>query len=459
MTPPEPAGLSRSEKQELLRKILVERISRTRTEPASFAQERLWFINRLQPDNDFYNISLALRLAGPLDAGALERALGEIVRRHETLRTTFQEREGGPVQVIAPFAGFALPAEDVPGGDGAEREAEARRLATAEARRPFDLAVGPLFRTRLLRLGAEEHVLLVTLHHIVTDEWSMGVLFRELGALYGAFREGRDSPLPALSIQYADYAVQQRARLRGEALERQLAYWKAQLAGAPALLELPTDRPRPAVRSSRGASERMELPGELLERLRALGQREGATLFMTLLGAFGVLLARYAGSDDVVVGSSIAGRTRRETEGLIGFFVNTLVLRTDLGGDPTFRETLRRVRETMLGAYDHQELPFEKLVAELQPERSLSHSPLFQVAFALRDAGSAGAGLAGLRVDWMPAGSETVNHDLGLVFAETGGGLRAILGFSTDLFERATIRRMLGHLARVLEQAAERPEL
>ena len=455
------AGLSLKEKQELLRKILVERISRTRTEPASFSQERLWFIDRLQPDNDFYNISLALRLRGRLDAAALERALGEIVRRHETLRTVFQEREGGPVQTISPFGGFALPAEDVAGADPEERDAEARRLARAEAKLRFDLAEGPLFRARLLRLDAERHVLVVTLHHIVTDEWSMGVLFRELSALYEAFSEGRESPLPALPVQYADHAVQQRARLRGAELERQMGYWKERLRGAPALLELPTDLPRPAVKSSRGASERAEFPAELLERLRAVGQREGATLFMTLLAAWQALLGRYAGTEDVVVGSSIAGRARRETEGLIGFFVNTLVLRTELSGDPTFRGLLGRVRETMLGALDHQELPFEKLVAELQPERSLSHSPLFQVSFALRDAAGAGggAGLAGLEVDWMPAGSDRINQDLGLVFAEHPGGLRAILGYSTDLFERDTIRRMLGHLGRVLEQVAERPEL
>ena len=362
--------------------------------PLSFAQERLWFIDRLEPGSAVYNIPVAWRLDGALDEAALERALGEIVRRHEALRTTFREVDGSPVQVIAPFGGFTLPVEDLSGLGEADREVEARRRATEEAMRPFDLAAGPLFRAALLRLGEESHVLLLSMHHIVSDGWSMGVLFRELSALYAAYREGRESPLPELAVQYADYAVWQREHLRGERLERQLSYWRERLAGAPELLELPTDHPRPAVQTYRGASERIELPGELLERLRALGRSEGATLYMVVLSAFQVLLSKYSGSEDIVVGSPIAGRTRDEVAGLIGFFVNTLVLRTDLGGDPSFREVLRRVREVTLGAYEHQELPFEKLVAELQPERSLSHSPLFQVSFSLDDAEESGSGAA-----------------------------------------------------------------
>ncbi|HSU14835.1 amino acid adenylation domain-containing protein, partial [Longimicrobium sp.] len=428
-------------------------VGRDRALPLSFAQERLWFLDRLQPESAFYNIPLGVRLRGELDAAALERALGEVVRRHEALRTVFREEDGAPVQVILPFAGFALAVEDL----GTGGEAEMRRRAEEEAVRPFDLAAGPLFRARLLRLDQEEHVLLLCLHHAVSDGWSMGVLFRELSALYEAFRDGREPPLPELAVQYADYAAWEREQLRGEALERQLSWWSGRLAGAPALLELPTDHPRPAVQTYRGANERTAYPGELLERLEALGRREGATLYMVLLGAFQVLLSKYAGTGDVLVGSPIAGRTRAEVQGVIGLFVNTLVLRTDLGGDPGFREVLRRVRETALGAYEHQELPFEKLVAELRPERSLSHSPLFQVAFALEEAGLSPAGLAGLRGEIVHADAGTTKFDLSLVVAAGHGGLRAMLAYATDLFERATIRRMLGHLERVLEQVAEDP--
>ncbi|HVG43628.1 MAG TPA: amino acid adenylation domain-containing protein, partial [Longimicrobium sp.] len=345
-------------------------VDRDRLLPLSFAQERLWFLDRLEPGSASYNIPAALRLAGALDAAALERALGEVVRRHEALRTTFTEVDGSPVQVIAPFGGFALPVEDLSGLGEVDREAAVRRRAGEEARRGFDLSAGLLFRVALLRLGEEDHVLLLSIHHIVSDEWSMGVLFRELWALYTAYREGRESPLPEPPVQYADYAVWQREQLAGEVLDRQLSYWRELLAGAPELLELPTDHPRPAVQTNRGAAVPVGFSLELLERLQALGRSEGATLYMTLLGAFQVLLGKYAGSEDVVVGSPIAGRTRGEVEGLIGFFVNTLVLRTDLSGDPSFREVLRQVREATLGAYAHQELPFEKLVAELQPERS-----------------------------------------------------------------------------------------
>ncbi|HLL82843.1 MAG TPA: condensation domain-containing protein, partial [Longimicrobium sp.] len=348
-------------------------VERTGPLPLSFAQERLWFIDRMEPGSAAYNLPVALRLGGGLDEAALERALGEIVRRHEALRTVFTVVDGSPVQVIAPFDGFVVPVEDLSGLGEADREAAVRRRAREEARRAFDLSAGPLFRAVLLRLAPEEHVLLISMHHIVSDGWSMGVLSGELSALYAAYREGRPSRLPELAVQYADYAVWQREQLEGEVLERQLAYWRERLADAPALLELPTDHPRPLVPAYDGAYESLELPGDLLARLKALGHRETATLYMVLLAASQVLLSRYSGSDDVVVGSPVAGRTRGEVEGLIGFFVNTLVLRTDLSGDPRFRETLGRVREATLGAYEHQELPFERLVAELQPERSLSH--------------------------------------------------------------------------------------
>ncbi|MET0399016.1 MAG: amino acid adenylation domain-containing protein, partial [Longimicrobiaceae bacterium] len=428
---------------------------RTGALPLSFAQERLWFIDRLEPGSALYNIPVARRLGGALDEAALERALGEVVRRHEALRTVFAEAGGSPVQVIAPFGGFALPVEDLSALGEADREAAVGRRAGEEARRAFDLAAGPLFRASLLRVGAEDHVLLLSMHHIVSDGWSMGVLFGELSALYAAYREGRPSPLPELPVQYADHALWQRAHLAGETLERQLAYWRERLADAPALLELPTDRPRPPVPADEGSHESVELPGTLLARLRALGRREGATLYMTLLAASQVLLARYAASEDVVVGSPIAGRIRGETEGLIGFFVNTLVLRTDLSGDPGFREALRRVRGVTLGAYEHQELPFERLVAELQPDRVLGHTPLFQVMYSLAGHPEAvAAPLAGLRVEPVEAEISTVKFDLSMDFAELPHGLLAQLGYRTDLFERDTIVRMLGHLRRVLEQVA-----
>ncbi|WP_420127101.1 non-ribosomal peptide synthase/polyketide synthase [Longimicrobium sp.] len=427
--------------------------------PLSFAQERLWFLDRLEPGSATYNIPVARRLGGAMDAGALERALGELVRRHEALRTVFAEADGRPVQVIAPFGGFTLPVEDLSALGEADREAAVRLRVSEETARPFDLAAGPLFRAALLRLGEEDHVLLLTMHHIVSDGWSMGVLFRELSALYAAYLEGRESPLSPPAVQYADYAVWQREQLAGEVLDRQLAYWKERLAGAPDLLEVPTDHPRPAVQSFRGAFERRELPGELLERLRALGRSEGTTLYMTLLAAFQVLLGKYSGSDDIVVGSPIAGRTRKETEDLIGFFVNTLVLRTDLSEDPSFREVLGRVREATLGAYEHQEVPFEKLVAELQPERSLSHSPLFQVAFSLQDRNPPADGLAGLQAGAVQAEIGTTKFDLELSFAVHGQVLRGGMAYSTDLFARGTVERMLERLHRVLEQVAENADV
>ncbi|HST60795.1 MAG TPA: amino acid adenylation domain-containing protein, partial [Longimicrobium sp.] len=422
--------------------------------PLSFAQERLWLMDRLEPGSAAYNIPLARRLGGALDAAALERALGEIVRRHEALRTVFREVDGSPVQVIEPFGGFTLRLDDLSGLRDSDREVEVRRRINQQAVLPFDLTAGPLFRAGLLRLGAQEHVLLLSMHHIVSDGWSLGVFFRELWALYAAYREGRESPLPALPVQYVDYAAWQREHLRGDMLERQLAYWRERLAGAPELVELPTDHPRPSVQSFRGAGERIELHGELLGRLRALAQSEDATLYMVVLSAFQMLLSKYSGSEDVVVGSPMAGRTRKEVAGLIGFFVNTVVLRTDLGGDPTFRETLGRVREVTLGAYENQELPFEKLVAELQPERSLSHSPLFQVSFALEDVEESGTGAEELSTEAIDPDFAHAKFDLTLAFTAKGHNLRGALSYSTDVFERGTAERMLAHLARVLEQVA-----
>ncbi|HST62886.1 MAG TPA: amino acid adenylation domain-containing protein, partial [Longimicrobium sp.] len=433
------------------------RADRARPLPLSFAQERFWFLDRM-PGGGSYVIPLFLRLGGTLDGSALERALGEIVRRHEVLRTVFREGDEGPVQVVAPFGGFTLPVEDLSALSPEEREETVGRRADEAAARPFDLSEGPLFRAGLLRLGEAEHVLLLAVHHAVADGWSMNVLAAELSALYGAFREGRPSPLPELPLQYADYAAWQRKHLSGAALEGELAWWKERLAGAPALLELPADHPRPAVMAFRGAWEPIQLPAALLDGLQGLARREGATLFMVLLGAFQSVLARWAGSDDVVVGTTVAGRTRGETEGLVGLFMNTLALRTDLSGDPPFREVLRRVRDVTLGAYEHQELPFEKLVAELRPERSLSHTPVFQVLFELHNTGGEGAGLPGLTACTVGADVVGLKADLSVALTATPEGLSGVLLYDTDLFEAATARRMIGHLGHVLEQVAGDPE-
>jgi amino acid adenylation domain-containing protein len=434
-------------------------VPRDRALPLSFAQERLWFLDRLQPGSAFYTIPAALRLEGELDVAALERALGQVVRRHEVLRTAFPEADGAPVQAVSPFAGFTLPVDDLSALDAGERDAEAARRASDEAARPFDLAAGPLFRARLLRLGDDAHVLLLSMHHTVSDGWSMGVLFRELSALYEAERGGEPA-LPALPVQYADYAVWQRGVLQGELLDRELAWWRERLTGAPALLELPTDHPRQAVQTYRGAYERVELPAALAARLRTLGRGEGATLFMVVLAAFQVLLGRYAGSDDVVVGTPVAGRTRGEVEDLVGLFANTLVLRTALDGDPSFRALLARVRAVTLGAYEHAEVPFEKLVEALHPERTLSHAPLFQVMFRLQEAGRAPAAmLGGVRAQGVEMSFAHVKFDLSLALSAHEGGLTGSLAYATGLFERATIQRLAGHLERVLEQVADDPDL
>jgi hypothetical protein len=347
--------------------------------PLSYAQERLWVLEQIEAAGAAYNIPETMRLSGALDVSALERAFVALVDRHEVLRTRFAQVDGIPVQVVDAPGLFRLECEDLSDLPDEEREGEARRRAGAIAWTAFDLERGPVFRAVLLRLAAEEHIAVVVMHHIVSDGWSMGVLIREIGALYAAHVEGRSSPLPELPVQYADYAIWQRDWLKGEALERQVAYWKDRLAGAPAALELPTDRARPAVQSFKGASVSVELSKELIDGLQEVARSEGATLFMGLVAAFQILLSRWSGQTDVVVGMPIAGRTHRETEGLIGFFANMLALREDLSGNPSFRELLGRAKETALGAYAHQDLPFEKLVEELQPVRDLSRQPIFQV--------------------------------------------------------------------------------
>jgi amino acid adenylation domain-containing protein len=424
----------------------------------SFAQERLWFLEQLEPGSPVYNIPAVLRLTGALDVQALEQSLNEIVRRHESLRTTFSVVEGEPVQVVVPALTLALPVVALEEFLPDEREAQAMQLATEEAQRPFDLAQGPLLQAALLRLDRENHILLLTMHHIVSDGWSRTVFFRELSTLYEAFYTGEPSPLPDLPIQYADFAVWQREWLPGEVLETQLSYWRQQLAGSPSVLNLPTDRPRPAVQSYRGARQSVMLPSALSESLRALSSQEGATLFTTLLAAFKVLLHRYTGEKDILVGTPIANRNRLEIENLIGFFVNTLVLRSDLSANPTFRELLSQAREICLEAYAHQDLPFEKLVRELQPERNLSHAPLFQVMFALQNVPRQTLELPGLTVNRLEVDSGTAKFDLALSIVEEAEGLRAVCEYNTDLFDATTIERMMGHYQTLLEGIVANPD-
>ncbi|WP_420127102.1 non-ribosomal peptide synthase/polyketide synthase [Longimicrobium sp.] len=446
-------------------------VERTGPLPLSFAQERLWFLHQMEPEGTRYNGPWPSRLRGHLDASALERALDELVRRHEALRTTFRPVERGAVQIVHPAAPAHLPVVDLTGLAPRDREDEARRLAREDAERLFDLERGPLLRATLVRLADDEHVLLLTMHHIVSDGWSMDVLFRELFTLYEWFSgpsdaAGAASPLPPLAVQYADFAVWQRGWLRGEVLRRQIDWWRERLGGAPPALELPTDRPRPAVASSRGAAHVFRIPAQTTRGLRALARREGATLYMVAHAAFDLLLSRWSGQEDLVVGSPIAGRTQGGTEGLIGFFVNTLALRIDLSGDPSFRELMGRVRETALGAYAHQELPFERLVEEVAPDRGLSHTPLFQVMFALQNLGyGEGPAIAGLRLE--PFGSEvrtfgsesgTVRFDLELDITEAGEELVGSLRYRTDLFDAATMERFAAQYGVVLAAAGASPE-
>jgi len=425
--------------------------------PASFAQQRLWFLDQLEPGSHLYNIPQAIRLSGALKTEALRQSLAAIVARHESLRTTFALIDGAVSQLIAERQAVEMPVTDLSDLPEAEREAEVERLAQAEAQRPFDLSRGPLLRASLLRLGAEEHVLLLTMHHIASDGWSMGIFYQELATLYDACSKAEPSPLQELPIQYADYALWQHEWLQGEVLGQQLAYWKQQLTGAPAALELPTDYARPAALSYRGARQSLLLPKSLAQSLKALSQQEGVTLFMTLLAAFQILLSRYSGQQDIVVGSPIAGRTQSETEGLIGFFVNTLVLRSDLSGNPTVRELLGRVREVALEAYAHQDVPFERLVEELQPERSLNRTPLFQVMFILQNAPQPTRQLGDLSLSFLSLSTQTSKFDLTLSLSEVADGLRASFEYSTDLFEAATITRLLGHFQNLLEAIAADP--
>jgi amino acid adenylation domain-containing protein len=415
----------------------------------SHAQQRLWFLDQLDPAaGAAYHMPAALRLQGKLDKIALQVALNRLVARHESLRTTFASVDGQPVQVInAADCGFALVHCDLSALGRTEREAALAEMSSAEAARRFDLAAGPLIRGQLLCLADDEHVLLITQHHIISDGWSMAVLVREVGSLYGAFSEGRDDPLAPLAIQYADYAAWERGWLQGAALQVHSAFWKEQLSGAPALLELPLDRPRPARQSYAGGSVALVLDASLTAGLKTLGHKHGTTLFMTLLAGWAALLARLSGQDDVVIGTPVANRQRTEVEGLIGFFVNTLALRVKLDGEPTVAQLLARVKAHTMGAYDHQDLPFEQVVEAVQPARSMSHSPLFQVALNL-DSGGAGTGLClpGLRVETIDQAHTTTRFDVSLMLRDEGDVIGGEIEYASDLFDASTIERMAVHL-------------
>jgi len=425
-------------------------LKRDEVRPLSFAQQRLWFLDQLEGENVIYNLSAALCLEGPLHRTALEQSLHEIVQRHQSLRTCFPMNNGTPLAPLSVISYQLSVIQTLP--------EQIQEIVNQEAQRPFNLSKGPLFRATLLQLGPESHILLLTMHHIISDAWSKGLFNKELSTLYTAFSQGQPSPLAPLPIQYTDFAHWQRQWLTGKILEKQLDYWKQQLAGAPALLELPTDHPRPAIQRYQGETESLQLSSELTKQLKTLSQQFGTSLFMTLLSAFATLLYRYTGQNDIMIGTPIANRTHREIEPLIGFFVNTLVLRLDLSGHPHFDQLLKCVRQVALEAYAHQDLPFEQLVEELQPERSLSHTPLFQVMFVLQNAPMDHLELPGLTLTPLELENVIAKFDLTLSLEETAERLEGTLEYNTDLFERATIKRMVGHFQTLLEGIVKKPQ-
>jgi natural product biosynthesis luciferase-like monooxygenase protein/amino acid adenylation domain-containing protein/FkbM family methyltransferase len=450
-----------SEKRALLDILLKEQTAVAEIDafPLSFAQQRLWFLSLLEPDSPAYNLPAAIHVRGRLDPAALRASLDSLAQRHETLRTTFAVVDGEPAQQIHPELEIALPLVDLSHLSGAAREAEVRRLAGADARSPFDLQRGPLLRASLLRLQADEHVLLLTMHHIISDGWSIGIFVRELAQLYVGALTGHAAELPELPIQYADFSVWQREQFQGAELEQQLDYWRAQLADAQTVLELPADAPRPPVQTFNGAHHAVAVSAELADALRELSRREDATLFMTLLAAFDTLLHRYTGQTDLLVGSPIANRNLADIEGLIGFFVNTLILRSRLDGAMPFVELLRQVRDTTLGAFDHQDVPFEMLVEMLHPQRDLSRAPLFQVMFVYQSTPVPNLALPGLSIRLLESQSDTAKFDLTLTIEESGAGLLADFEYNTDLFAPQTIERLAGHWLRLLRGITEQPQI
>ncbi|HVG17569.1 MAG TPA: amino acid adenylation domain-containing protein, partial [Blastocatellia bacterium] len=452
------SALSLGEKRELLARLLQQKARARKSYRLSFAQERLWFLHKMDPQSASYNCPQAVRLTGQLNFAALEKALSEIVRRHAILRTTFELKDGVPVQVILPARAMILPLVDLSELPRETREAELERLAGEDARGPFDLAAAPALRATVLRLDGRSHAGLFNMHHIVCDGWSMGIFVRELMALYEAFSEGGSSPLPELQIQYAHYSQWQRESLQGEALEQLLSYWRKHLDGAPQDMELPADKPRPPMQMFHGAAQSLSLPSDLTAGIKDLARQQGATLFITLLAAFNVLLNRYTGQRDILVGAPVSGRNRADIEGLIGFFVNTLALRTHVSGDASFRDLLSSVRQTTLGGLTHQDLPFEKLVDELRPERSLDRTPLVQVMFTVENLPKQTLSLKALTLSPITNETATEKFDLTLSAVEKADRLLVELRYNTDLFRERTIRRMLGHFETLLGAAVGNPD-
>ena len=436
--------------------------------PLSFAQQRLWFLQQLEPDNPYYNEHAALKLTGTLDVEVLEQSLNAIVRRHEALRTTFEEGgfeegAGRPVQVITPSLSLPLSKVDLRHQSESAQKREMQRLSVDQSQRPFNLAQGPLLRWMLIQLDERNQALLFTVHHIIFDGWSIDILMRELSAFYTSFSTTRTNsqaiiPPPELPIQYADYAVWQLRQLQGEALQSQLDYWRQRLEQAPPLLQLPSDRPRPSIQTYRGATQSFQLSTPLTQALKHLSRDAGATLFMTLLTAFKILLYRYTGQTDLIVGSPVANRNRSEVEGLIGVFVNSLVLRTDLSGDPTVEALLGRIRQVMLGAYAHQDLPFEKVVEDIKPERNAHYNPLFQVSFTLHNTPRRSFELPGLTITPLAVKRDRALLDLRLDITETEEGLTGCWEYNTDLFDGDRICRMSGHFQTLLEAIVSHPQ-
>ena len=449
-----------SKKKELIFKVLLKFVRRQCYDnlPLSFAQERLWFLDQLEPENSVYNICRAYRLTGPLDIAVLTLSLNEVVRRHEVLRTTFPAVDGRPIQLVAAALTLTVKIIDLQEVGRTYREVELLRIAIEESRQSFDLALGPLLKMALLRISEEDHVLVFTVHQIICDGWSTGIFFRELEKIYDMFSNGQSLTLPAPPVQYADFALFQRQWVKGDVLESQLSYWKNQLGTMIPILELATDRPRPSVQTFRGAREAIELPTRITAPLKELSRQEGATLFVILVAALNTLLHRYTEQEDIIIGFPIANRNHAEIQNAIGFFVNTLPLRTDLSGDPTFRELLKRVRAVCIQAYAHQDLPFEKLVEELHQERDLNRNPLFDVMFVFQNISEALLKIPDVKSGAVSINTGTSKFDLTLSLGECEQMLVGFIEYSTDLFERSSIERMICHFQTLLEGIIADPD-
>ncbi len=450
--------LQLTERQNVAGPPAITRVARDRDLPLSFGQQRLWFLDQLEPNSAFYNVPRLLRIRGPLHLEVMRRCLEAFGQRHESARTIFPVVDGRPVQRILPALELAVPLVNLSHLRGPAREQEMLKLPTEESKRPFDLARGPLFRACLFRLADDDNLLLITTHHIITDEWTAGILYKELAILYDSFIHGKPSPLPELAIQFADYAVWQREWMQGEVLENQLCYWRKQLDGAPEMLDLPTDQPRPTAESFRGAIVSQIFPPDLRDAITELSRRQNCTTFMVRLAAFALLLRNYTRQEDLVIGTVVSNRDRIETEQVAGFFLNSLPLRVTLTGDPSFTELLRRVRQVALDAYAHRDVPFEKLVAERRPGRAVGHNPLFQVLFTPRVSERPSFEVAGLTMQPLDVPIGTSKFDLAVFVGEARDGLTVMVEYNTDLFEAETIQRMLGHYRTLLRELVAFPQ-